>query len=220
MKKLFYAIIILQILFLVVEATTSEMELRRGRMVLLKVVPVDPRSLFMGNYLDLDYEISRIDLSQIKLPISEKQLIYDGAIDVIYVGLRPGAINSRPLSLSMHFLGNKDPNIVHLKGRGWIEPETRLPTRAEPIEALDAARIEPEKPRFPKQKPILIQKRMLIMDYGMDRYYIPESKQDEAANIFQVRNGRHPAVAAEVIVTQKGKGLIRRILVDGKPLGF
>ncbi len=40
-----------------------------GREIVLEVVPVDPRSLFRGDYVTLGYEISRVDL-----PAGEKRL--------------------------------------------------------------------------------------------------------------------------------------------------
>lgn len=37
-----------------------------GRVVTLQVVPVDPRDLFRGDYVILSYEISRLDLNQLR----------------------------------------------------------------------------------------------------------------------------------------------------------
>jgi uncharacterized membrane-anchored protein len=36
-----------------------------GQEILLKVAPVDPRDLFRGDYINLAYEISRIDLAEV-----------------------------------------------------------------------------------------------------------------------------------------------------------
>lgn len=39
----------------------KEQTLRQGELVLLRLAPVDPRSLMQGDYMVLDYEIARLD---------------------------------------------------------------------------------------------------------------------------------------------------------------
>ena len=41
----------------------KERILQQGRLVLLRLAPVDPRSLMQGDYMDLRYDISRTDTS-------------------------------------------------------------------------------------------------------------------------------------------------------------
>lgn len=53
-----------------------------SRTVTLKVVPVDPRDLFRGDYVVLGYEISRLDLSKLGRPTT----VAPG--NIIYVQLR------------------------------------------------------------------------------------------------------------------------------------
>jgi uncharacterized membrane-anchored protein len=55
-----------------------------GREIKLKTVPVDPRSLFRGNYAQLRYEISTIPAKA--LDAKEQR-----AGEVVYVRLKPGA---------------------------------------------------------------------------------------------------------------------------------
>ncbi|UCC68004.1 MAG: GDYXXLXY domain-containing protein, partial [Armatimonadota bacterium] len=86
MRTWFYTIIGLQILFLLGESGTAHMGLRTGQLVTLRVAPVDPRSLFMGRYMALSYDISTIDLSTVAHP--EPIAAFDRGTTV-YVGLTP-----------------------------------------------------------------------------------------------------------------------------------
>ena len=58
------AAIVLQAGVLTAEFLNSVYPLWTGREIRLKTVPVDPRSLFRGNYARLSYEISRVSLPQ------------------------------------------------------------------------------------------------------------------------------------------------------------
>jgi uncharacterized membrane-anchored protein len=42
--------------------------LRSGREIVLKVIPVDPRDLFKGDYVRLGYDISRVDKAMVEGP--------------------------------------------------------------------------------------------------------------------------------------------------------
>lgn len=59
-KILFPVIIAAQIAVLGVMITKQEILLARGTRILLKCEPIDPRSLFSGDYVSLNYEISTI----------------------------------------------------------------------------------------------------------------------------------------------------------------
>ncbi|PKL19036.1 MAG: hypothetical protein CVV49_02830 [Spirochaetae bacterium HGW-Spirochaetae-5] len=102
-KILFPVIVALQIAVLGFMITKQEMLLARGTKVLLKCQPIDPRSLFSGDYVILNYEISII---------SEEIISKSGIDDTyklekkdIYVALKPkpdgkyytaAAISQRP----------------------------------------------------------------------------------------------------------------------------
>ncbi len=43
----------------------KEISIRQGVRIVVRTVPVDPRSLFTGDYIDLNYEFSRIDLDEV-----------------------------------------------------------------------------------------------------------------------------------------------------------
>lgn len=70
----------LVVLALVGLVASKELVLARGTRVLLELVPVDPRSLMQGDYMRLDYAVSRAarsmeDLSQSFAPPEEGRLV-------------------------------------------------------------------------------------------------------------------------------------------------
>lgn len=76
-------LVVFQIVVLAAEYLNAVYPLWTGQEVKLKVIPVDPRSLFRGNYARLNYDISRMTLSReatVKPPRNG---------EVIYVTLKP-----------------------------------------------------------------------------------------------------------------------------------
>jgi len=178
MRRLFYAVVALQMLFLLGEAGRAHLILVRSPLVTLKVVPVDPRSLFMGNYIDLSYDISTIDLTKVRHYGPELNF-HSG--NPIYVGLIPG----KPwASISIVRVAEPEPGdkTLYLRGEiGWTSGHR------------------------------------INVEYGLERYYIPETKQ-EAVNRMSWRPNTRMTV--EVAVPESRRGIIRRVLVNGRPLGF
>ncbi len=85
--------------------------LRSGRAIVLDVVPVDPRSLFRGDYVILRYPISRIDLGTV-----EGDKVFSKH-DKIYVGLKQNE-DATWQAFSVH--ADKPPvvgAVAYLKGR-------------------------------------------------------------------------------------------------------
>lgn len=58
-----FAIVVLQLTWISVQISNSEAHLISGETILLKLQPVDPRSLLQGDYIELNYEISDLDLT-------------------------------------------------------------------------------------------------------------------------------------------------------------
>jgi uncharacterized membrane-anchored protein len=186
MKRLFYVVIALQLLFLIGEAATNQVALTRGSIVNIHVVPVDPRSLFMGNYMTLSYDISTIDLSKINL--------YDGFIaykpgSTIYVRLYypPQAKWAKPDMVSTKLPGENSPGSGSVFLRGRVLDRTG---------------------------------NIIQVAYGLERYYIPEARSEEVNRLQWNSSGRQPDITVEVSVASNGKGHIRRVMVNGKPLDF
>lgn len=84
--------------------------LANGREIVLDVVPVDPRSLFRGDYVNLSYDISRI------IPHEGTALPRRGAN--IYVTLQRGADGTwQPVDATAQPPARVGPDEVVLKGR-------------------------------------------------------------------------------------------------------
>jgi uncharacterized membrane-anchored protein len=181
MRIWFYVIVGLQLLFLVGQATKAEIGLGRGQMVTLRVVPVDPRSLFMGRYMNLAYDISTINLAAV--PHREAVEAF-GTGRTVYVGLTRGKPWAAPRWVTI----SRPPptgDLVYLRGR---------------IRSYFGSAIR--------------------VDYGIERYFIPETKEQEANRLRRGPRGRRREITVEVSVQDDGSGLIRRVLVDGEPIGF
>jgi len=84
-KILFMAVVILQAAVLLSMIVKQEILLRTGTKVLLRCVPVDPRSLFSGDYVRLNYEISEI--RSFNNEILQKKIDTFSENDTIYIAL-------------------------------------------------------------------------------------------------------------------------------------
>ncbi|MCL2025224.1 MAG: GDYXXLXY domain-containing protein [Leptospirales bacterium] len=62
-RKLFIVVVVLQSVLLLTMIAKQEILLRTGKKIALKCRALDPRSLFSGDYVILNYDISEIDLN-------------------------------------------------------------------------------------------------------------------------------------------------------------
>jgi len=77
-------LVLLQVVILAAEVLNTVYPRWVGQSVRLKTVPVDPRSLFRGNYADLRYDVSRVRVS--------REVVFDGLHkgSAVFVKLRVG----------------------------------------------------------------------------------------------------------------------------------
>ncbi|MGL6162548.1 GDYXXLXY domain-containing protein [Microbulbifer sp.] len=124
---------------------SAQMPLWTGTEVKLKTVPVDPRSLFRGNYARLEYTISRVDASL--FPPGKR--LRNG--EVVYVSLEPGKNDLYELSgVSLQ----KPQSGLFLRGRvadRWFEGPGGSVRIKYGIEALFA----------PKEKALALEKELV-----------------------------------------------------------
>lgn len=78
------AAIIFQVLVLIGSVLTAQAPLWSGREIRMETIPVDPRSLFRGNYARLQYAISELDAAS----LATERPLRNG--EVVYVMLEPG----------------------------------------------------------------------------------------------------------------------------------
>ena len=96
--------------------------LQNGTQIVLKTAPIDPRDLLRGYYVRLGYDISRITLSELPVPMSESEL--GGGFkkrSVIYVKLQSDQ-DGFWSPLSVHRVRpksdkNTDPQTIFIRGR-------------------------------------------------------------------------------------------------------
>jgi uncharacterized membrane-anchored protein len=89
MKKSFVILaVLLQLIVLAYMAGEREYILRNGNIIHLRTAPIDPRDMFRGDYVRLNYEISRIPVDMLKGVDSIGELKKG---DKIYVSLKEGS---------------------------------------------------------------------------------------------------------------------------------
>jgi uncharacterized membrane-anchored protein len=111
MRKTFIVVaVLLQILVLGYMAGEREHILRNGKIIYLRTAPIDPRDLFRGDYVRLNYEISRIRAHD--LPRGDATRVAKGA--KVYVNLSENSNGLYELGhVSIH-----EPNTgIYLAGR-------------------------------------------------------------------------------------------------------
>jgi uncharacterized membrane-anchored protein len=100
----------LQIAILAVMIATPLRTILSGQSVLLRVVPVDPRDLFRGDYVILSYEFSRVP-NEIAVEMASGKL----AADTIFVTLEPEQDGRH--YRATHFGLSRPAEGIYLRGR-------------------------------------------------------------------------------------------------------
>jgi len=197
LKRLFIAVVVVQVVFLLGIVGYRETILTLGRTVVLQTIPVDPRDLFEGEYVVLRYEISTIgnynrpapgideirvpDAGEIVQPVRRetstpsKSYFLLGEIsegDTVYVGL-PGDNDDRFKVLDVQ--------------TGGPSPETDLFIKGRVTRSKDGT---------------------LTVEYGIEQYFVPEGrgKEIELADDVKVR----------VSINRSGTAAIKELIVDGE----
>jgi len=71
----FYLFVCFQILFLLLMIGMKQFTLYTGKKILLEIVPIDPRDIFRGEYVRLNYKISTIKLPNVR-EIKKNSVVY------------------------------------------------------------------------------------------------------------------------------------------------
>ncbi|MCI0483194.1 MAG: GDYXXLXY domain-containing protein, partial [candidate division NC10 bacterium] len=121
--------------------------LSTGIPVVLETQPIDPRSLFQGDYVRLNYTISTLDLAKLSSDRPFK------AHERIYVLLRKGNPYWAPVSLHHERPGMR-PNHVSLKGMVMRAGSRRWNQASQSWEATEH----------------------LMVRYGIENYFVPEGE--------------------------------------------
>ncbi|MFH1860881.1 MAG: GDYXXLXY domain-containing protein [bacterium] len=118
-KILIFVVISLQILLLLSMIIKKEMSIRQGVKIIVRTVAVDPRDLFRGDYINLNYEFSRIDLNKIE---HDKANFHKG--QKVFVRLSKTGEDWQAVQVSLNPIKNICPNEVLIKGSIEQYPST------------------------------------------------------------------------------------------------
>jgi uncharacterized membrane-anchored protein len=145
-------VVVLQTAALVYMIGARQWTLATGTPVVLETEPIDPRSLFSGDYVRLNYRISRLDVAELA---GERNFRNH---EIVYVTLRPGTPFWRAVSVC-HDYPVVPAGDVAIRGqvtgvsRGSWNPETRK------WEESDS--------------------QVLAVHYGIETYFVPEGEGRE-----------------------------------------
>lgn len=186
----FWAIVLLEVLFLLGIVVRYRYALANGVPVLLKVMPVDPRDLLRGDYVTLSYEISSIDLSKI-----ENKAGNLSCWDTVYVRLEKGEKFWKAVAIDkLH------PTPV--RAEVWLKGQVITSDYTLRSAINDSLRNDRSG-------------HLIGIDYGIEEFFVPEG---EGRMIERERNNKN--VSIEIRVTESGLGLIKQIYVNDQPVDF
>ncbi|AKB78269.1 putative membrane-anchored protein [Methanosarcina horonobensis HB-1 = JCM 15518] len=149
-RKIFYLTVVFWLLIFSGFILYKEYTLRTGTEVILKTEPVDPRDLFRGDYVVLNYEISTLDLEEI--PVEDPYFEYN---DRIYLVLEL----ENGYGVPKKIYRNPPDDELYIKGKvKGIEHDWE--TDGEGI--IDETDIE-----------------KLTVEYGIESYFVPEGRGKE-----------------------------------------
>jgi uncharacterized membrane-anchored protein len=211
-----------------------------GEKILLRTAPVDPRDIFRGDYVNLGYEISTLDLGALGTKESFKP---NEKVYIILEKNPDGVFSAKSISKELP----KGGKFI----QGHVQREVQS-TRLEVVLRDDSENLHELKPRWfwnvkkgervtfcldergnilgfnkedadykPKCRGQLLsgiveeiketKSRMLNVEYGIESYFVEEGK---GRAIESSRNARELRV--EVSLRKDGKGIITGLFVDGK----
>jgi uncharacterized membrane-anchored protein len=145
-----------------------------GREIVLPIVPVDPRDLFRGEYVQLAYPAARVPTG-------------------LFSAQAP-ALSSTPFFVTLQ--QNGDGNWSPINVTQQLKPAAQ-----DSQVVLKARRREHWWPPSGE----------VTVNYGIERYYIPEGKGLELEGL-----ARNRKLAAVIAVDAKGNAAIKGLAIDGK----
>ena len=167
--------------------------LRTGREITLTVVPVDPRSLFRGDYVNLGYDISRVEIAR---PPDTVPLRRRGQVPV-WVQLEPGADGAwKVAAASLERPKDVAKERVLLAGR----------TQFDWVVAGDFAA-----PSTPGAAGAPARTRKVFVRYGIEKYFLPEGTGIPIEQAVRDRK-----ITATLAVSPAGVAAIKALSIDGK----
>jgi uncharacterized membrane-anchored protein len=159
---LFISLILLQIVILAVMVFNSYAVIFRGDEILLEVMPVDPRSLFQGDYVILSYPFSNLDLTKVEYDFDPAIINYQ---EKVYLALEPEGDTWSPVMIT------KDKSKV--RGKTYLEAKVLYTMPKAPEPSLGETG-QSEKPEPGKSSLTVLRLKLSI-----EQYFVPEGKGKE-----------------------------------------
>ena len=205
LKRLFIAVIVVQVVFLLGLVGYRESILTLGRTAVLQTVPVDPRDLFRGEFVVLRYEISTLGTGEnvppgVGLPVppegGENGPPAEGEINP------PRRVEIVPPSKTYLLLGeiNKGDTVyVGLPG----DNDDRFQ-----VLHVQTGGPSPETDLFIKGRVTEKRGDTITIEYGIEQYFVPEGRGLEIE--------RADKVEVRVSIDRSGTAAIKELIVDGE----
>ena len=149
-KSRLITVVLLQALALLAMVGMKQWTLNTGTPIVLETAPIDPRSLFSGDYVRLNYKISRLRLDDVGGDRDFK------AHETVYVLLKKGEPYWQPVSLH-HSLPAIPPDHAAMKGE---------------VQSVGGDLWNQQMLKYEKAA-------YLNVRYGVENYYVPEGKGRE-----------------------------------------
>ena len=187
MKKrrglLLLLILLLQLAVLAFMVLNSYTVILWGEKIVLQVIPVDPHSLFQGEYVSLNYSINQLDLTKIENDLDPDKITHQ---ERIYLALEPQNGTWTPVMVTK--TKDKVKDKLYIQGRAlYVSPS---PT---------GEKIEWDQ----EYRPLLTH---LNATWGIEQYFVPEGKGKEIED--QVLTGN---IYAEISV-YRGKARVTGLI--------
>ena len=194
-KILLSLIVVLQVVSIIAFVAIQEIRFSESKIITLQTQPIDPRDIFRGDYVILDYEISHLTENTTKRNGSDKTTccyyeFWDETDKDVYVFLKPAGDIWQAFGISSSYDGdnlftNTDSNIPE-----FIRVKGKL-TTVDNIERIDGEE------NF----------RELEITYGIENYFV----QVDTGKMIETADD----VKVNVKVNKHGDSQIESLLVDG-----
>ncbi len=240
MRSKFILLVLLQVALLIGIVAYRQYWVATGEKILLKTAPVDPRDIFRGDYVNLQYDISMLDLDGLGVKESFKSnekvyVVLEKNPDTTFsaksvsralpVGRKfiQGRVQQEMLSSKWEILLKDDSeNLHHLKPQwfGNVKKKDRvtfcLDERGNVLHFFkDDAEYRPkcrgQSIGGTVEEIKEIKTRMLHVEYGIESYFVEEGKGREVESSRGTED-----LWVEVSLRKDGKGIITALLMGGR----
>ena len=196
-RRIFIAVIVLQIVFLLGIVGYRESILTLGRTAVLQTVPVDPRDPFRGEYVTLRYEISTLG-NDLSAPFGADEIRAPDAGEIVQPVRRETSTPSKSYLL-LGEISEGDTVYVGLPGDNddrfkVLHAQTGGPS--------------PETDLFIKGRVTHSKDGIIMVEYDIEQYFVPEGRGKEIENADDVK--------VRVSINRSGTAAIKELIVDGE----